>query len=161
MVIFIGLKGIENLLLPKCLSKKILLYLLIIVICIYSAFKLDLPEGVGHYSGYIYILLLYTIWISIHEKKFAEQLLLAIIGIELLFNGVLVYRMGETSIKQHVSYTEQQNEQIKLLRKYDDFKSNGNFYRLEETMNRQMVQNGIAAAYNDSMAHRMSMTAFP
>lgn len=153
LVIFIGLKGIENLLLPKCLSKKSLLYLLIIVTCIYSAFKLNLPEGVGRYSGYIYILLLYAIWISVHEKKFAGQLLLAITGIELLFNGVLVYRMGETSIQQHVSYTEQQNEQIQLLRKFDDFKANGNFYRLEETMNRQMVQNGIAAAYNDSMAY--------
>ena len=153
LVIFIGLKGIESLLLQGQLSKKILIYLLIVIACLHSFIKVDLPDGIGRYSGYIYILALYAIWIAVYEKRFAGQLLLGITGFELLFNAALVYRTGGESISKHIEYVEQQNTQIKLLRNYDDYKANGNFYRLEETMNRQMRQNGVAAAYNDSMAY--------
>ena len=132
---------------------KPLLLILVSLFGIFSAFDLLSPVGVKTYTAYVYFIILYALWARFYRRRFGCLFLLAALSGELLFNAIMVFPVGNSSHAQYVDYVVQQKEQVELLRKHDDFKASGNFYRLEETMNRQMSSNGISAAYNDSMAY--------
>ena len=153
LVIFIALRAIDELLPINQISRKKLLCIVGTIFVVYLVFNGNIPNGIKRYSIYIYILLFYIIWTLLFEKKYGKQILLVITAFELLLNGMMVYRTGNEPVNRFTSYVSSQNEQIKQLRAYDDFHEEGNFFRVDETMNRQMSQNGIAAAYNDSMAY--------
>ena len=155
LIIFIGIQILDTKSIKPNLSR-LICYTSITLLVIYSLFDLISPADVKVYSVCNYILILYIIWGVIVRKKYAGILLLGIVCFELFLNGVIVYRTGNDSIDQYTSYTQQANSQIQRLFSKDNYKEKNNFYRIDETMNRQMSTSGIAAAYNDSMAYGYS-----
>ena len=152
LIIFIGMRTLE-ILNPQDAQSRLVCSIAVALLLIFSLFDLIIPRDIKIYTICVYFFSLYIIWAIIIRKRYAALFLFTVTSLELLFNGIIVYRTGNETIGHYKTYVKQQNDQMQLIRLKDDYYEAGNFFRIEETMNRQMVSNGISAAYNDAMSY--------
>ena len=112
---------------------------------------IERAESIAYF--YLISLVLYAIWLYRYKSRYGMVYLSIALILELFVNGAAVFRTGWEKPEQYADYVKAQSEQIALIRSVDDFKEDGNFYRMDETWNRQFSSNGVSAAYNDAMAY--------
>ncbi|WP_077612292.1 YfhO family protein [Clostridium sp. Marseille-P2415] len=148
LIIYLGLKGMT---LYKSADKLALAKHISLLAVTFEALYLFLPFEPKKIILTLFILSFYLIWIICSKYRLASIMLCGIVFFELIINGILVrdgsYNTGD--IEKYKQYTKEQTEIVNDIKGLDT----NSFYRIEETLNRQISGNGISAAFNDSMVY--------
>lgn len=147
VIIYLGLKGMEEYKEDKLLLIKQISLLAVSFGGLFLYHPFDTKIIIFTFA----ILILYILCIICSKYRFASMLLCILVLFELTVNGILVrnesFRNGD--IGNYKQYVKDQVDIINDMKNLDK----SNFYRVEQTLNRQLSTNGISAAFNDSMAY--------
>lgn len=148
LMIYLGIKGMNQYDNEERLNLAKILGLLAVV---FEAFYLFAPNEPKIILFSLVILGLYLFWIICCKWKYSSGILVTIMMIELILNGVVSrngsYNTGE--INAYKNYAKEQRFLVDDIKAYDT----DSFYRMDETLNRELKKNGISAALNDSMVY--------
>lgn len=147
-LIYLGIKGMSQYNNEKRLTLSKIFGLLIIF---FEAFYLAAPFEPKIIIFTLIILGAYLFWLICCKWKYSSTILVLIMLLELILNGIMVktesYNTG--NIKAYKDYTKEQGLLVDNIKAFDT----NSFYRMDETLNRELKKNGISAALNDSMVY--------